>query len=130
MNNANSQEVVEKFLELFPEYINAYNEHLKGFGELLQHVFYSETINIPLVDLLKNNKDITLIKKYIGFIEYMWSEGDDTVRNVVDVTILENLSDYNDVWHSLSEYISWDFKEYINNELLLENCAMSHVDRL
>ncbi|MBP3808697.1 MAG: hypothetical protein ILA13_09975 [Eubacterium sp.] len=130
MDKVNSQKVIEKFLGLFPEYIDDYNEHLKDFGELLQHVFYSETINIPLVELLKNNVDVTLIKKYIGFIEYMWSEGDDTVRNVVDVTILENLSDYNDVWHSLDEYISSDFKEYINNEMLSENCAMSHVDRL
>ena len=62
------------------------------------------------------------------FIEYMWLRGDESVQNVVDVTILERLSDDKDVWNNLAVYISEDFKEYINKDLLSQNCAMWHVD--
>ncbi|MCR4784382.1 MAG: hypothetical protein K6A35_07685 [bacterium] len=125
--NKSSQEIVEEFLISFPEYIDHYYEHIKYYSELLQHIFYSETINSPLFDLLKRNKEKTKILKYVSFIENMWSQGDDTVRNVVDVTILERLSDENDVWSTLGIYISEDFRNYINGELILQNIAMSNV---
>ena len=124
----NSQEIVEEFLGIFPEYKVYYEEHIEDYGELLQHIFYAEAINIPLFDLLKNNNDFEQTTKYVRFIEYMWLRGDESVQNVVDVTILERLSDDKDVWNNLAVYISEDFKEYINKDLLSQNCAMWHVD--
>jgi len=32
-----------------------------------------------------------------------------------------------DVWNNLGKYISDEFRNYINNELLKQNCAMWHV---
>lgn len=123
----NAQETVDRFLNLFPEYKSAYNVHMNDYGELLQHVFYSEVINDPLSALLKNNKETDQIKKYVGFVEDMSFQGDESVQNVVDVTILECLSDDVDVWNNLGKYISDEFRNYINNELLKQNCAMWHV---
>lgn len=126
----NSQQVIEEFLYQFPEFKDYYKEHMDDYGELLQHVFYADVINVPLFDLLKTNTNSDLIKKYVQFIEFMWLHGDESVQNVVDVTILERLSDDRDVWHNLSTYISKDFKDYINNELLPQNCAMWHVESI
>ena len=44
--------------------------------------------------------------------------GDDNVRNVVDVTLLDRLSDSKQGWEHFEKYISEDFKNYINAELL------------
>ena len=49
---------------------------------------------------------------------------------MVDVTLLERLSDDEAVWLSFGKYISDDFKEYINEELLKDNIAMFHVGKL
>jgi len=124
----NSQEIVEEFLVMFPENRVYFDKHLEDYGELLQHIFYADVINDLLFDLLKNNNDSEQIKKFVGFIEYMWLKGDESVRNVVDVTILERLSDDKDVWNNLSTYISEEFKDYINKDLLSQNCAMWHVE--
>ena len=123
----NGRECIKEFLTLFPEHTEHYREHMADYGELLQHVFYAEVINIPLFDLLKSNDDLNRIQKYVKFIEHMWSQGDEAVRNVVDVTILERLSDDADVWRSLGKYISASLREHINGELLLQNYLMHHV---
>ena len=128
VSEMNSQEMVEEFLNIFPECKDYYSDHMSDYNDLLQHIFYAEVINLPLFALLKGNSDPCQIKKYVGFIELMWSHGDESIRNVVDVTILERLSDDKDVWYNFSTYISKDFKTYINKELLSQNYAMEHVE--
>lgn len=64
---------------------------------------------------------------YSKAIEMMWRYGDERVKNVVDVTLLERLSDNEKVWNPFGKYISQDFKEYINGELLSSNIAMCGV---
>ena len=66
-----------------------------------------------------------------GYTDKDWERyGDEAVKNVVDVTLLERLSDDEAVWLSFGKYISDDFKEYINEELLKDNIAMFHVGKL
>lgn len=60
----------------------------------------------------------------------MWSQGDETIQNVVDVTILEYLSDDEEVWIHFGTYISDNFRNYINRELLKQNRAMWHVKQV
>ena len=60
----------------------------------------------------------------------MWKYGDDSVRNVVDVTLLERLSDSKQGWQRFGKYISEDFKNYINEELLSNNIAMCGVSSI
>ena len=124
------REIIDLFLTLFPEYTDTYKEHISKYDELLQHVFYADVINDPLFELLKKGVDSNKIRKYVDFIELMWSQGDDTVQNVVDVTILERLSDDIDVWQGLGKYISDEFRNYINGVLLKENALMSHVEKI
>lgn len=126
-NGMDDQKVIEELLLLFPEHKSVFEYHMREFGELLNHVFYSKVIGDPLFDLLQSNKDTEKIKKYVRFIEHMWKEGNESVKNVINVTILEHLSDNKDVWHHLGTYISEEFREHINNELLVYNIAMQHV---
>ena len=123
----NQQDCIKRIIEVFPEYYELYLSHMSEYGEVLLHIFIAETINEPLVQLLKCHSDA---KKYCEIVESMWKNGDDTVRNVLDVTILERLSDDKVIWQEFGKVISLDFKNYINNEVLVHNVMMSSIKRL
>lgn len=105
--------------------------HIKDFGEILLHVLASKLITEPLIVLLKyNDKNAEVIELYCKMIELMWAHGDDLVVNVVDVTILERLSDEQEMWKRFGTYLTNDFKQYINNDVLTNNFMMGGVNRL
>ncbi len=124
------EEFAEKFISLFPEKKDSLDEHYADFNELLGHIYYADALNEPLIEMLSTNSDNVLISKYCSFIEDMWLNGDDDVVNIVEVTILERLSDDVNVWNRFGKYISNDFIRFINNEVLTENAMMMQVSRL
>ncbi len=104
------------------------DEHRKEFGEILIHVLAADFVVEPLIDLLKYHMDRKItIQMYCKAIEVMWKNGDDRVRNAVDVTILERLSDEERVWKRFGDFISGEFKNHINNEILNVNLMMEHA---
>ncbi|GLC78329.1 DUF7674 family protein [Lacrimispora brassicae] len=100
----------KNLLQFFPEYQREYQLNLKQYGEILGHVYFAE-INPVLSELLKINQDKDLIRKYIDFIEDMYSDGDDDVKNVVEVTILEYLGDDETVLRNAFTYFSEDLMQ-------------------
>lgn len=84
--------VVNEFLNAFPEYKSAYNEHIEYNNELLPHVFFGETINEDLPVLLEKHSDTGKLKNVFNFMERM-AEGDVHVQELLSMTILERLGD-------------------------------------
>lgn len=123
-------EMANKLIELFPEKGEALKMHYQDYGELLGHVFFAEEMNEPLIEILRYNRDVETINKYCSFILEMWKFGSDEVVNIVDVTILERLSDENEIWFKFGNYISDEFRLYINEVILKENNMMTFVPRL
>jgi hypothetical protein len=95
--NLNLDECALEFIEKFPEYKQAYYEHIDNYDDLLGHVFFGDSINETLTGLLKKNEDIVAIQRYINFINFMYKMGDHVVKNIVIVTILEYLGDEKEV---------------------------------
>lgn len=127
----NLDQICEKLIETIPEQQpNLKNSIEENNGELLGHIYFGNEFNNHLINLLKNYMEIEKIKKYCNFIEYMWKIGDSSVVNIVNVTILERLSDDQIVWNNFGRNISNEFKEYINNELIPNNVLMNHVNKL
>ena len=126
----NGQEILNAFLTAFPQHAKALKTHIADYGKLLPHIFYAETISEPLIQLLAETDDRPAAKKYCAFIEFMWSAGDESVKNVVDVTILERLSDDRVVWKRFGNEISAAFRRYINEDLLRSNGMMNSVEKL
>lgn len=124
MQKTAKEEMVRRLVRLFPDKQVALTEHYEEYGGLLGHIFFAEEVNEPLVKLLTQDAYSEMIGSYCGFIEEMWRNGDAAVVNIVDVTILERLSDDETVWRRFGQHISEDFKEYINRELLKKNCMM------
>lgn len=95
----------KKLVREFPEYQRAYQDHLRAYGEILGHVFFCE-INPVLSGLLRSNEDRAQIRKYVDFIEDMYANGDDEVKNIVTVTMLEYLGDDERVLRNVFGYFS------------------------
>ena len=70
------------------------------------------------------------ISAYCRFIEEMWRNGTDDVVNIVDVTVVECLSDDETVWNRFGKNILNEFKAYINDDLLKGNILMRGVAKL
>lgn len=107
-------------------------QHQKDYNEILLHILASELVSEPLIELatVSVDKNAEKINKYCRFIEEMWKTGDEDVVNVVEVTILEHLSDDEFVWHLFGSCISEEFREYINTEVLTSNTMMAGVKLL
>lgn len=89
------------------------DEHIEYYGKVLLHVYAADEIGEPLFELLENAKEDIRINILSKAVEVMWRYGDDETRNVVEVTLLERLSDNENVWNRFGNYISEDFKNYI-----------------
>lgn len=117
--------------ELIPNGKQVLEEHIKDFDEILLHLLAGDLVTEPLITLLKHHMDRKdTIKIYCKAIEVMWKNGDEAVVNVVDVTILERLSDEEKVWQRFGTFISDEFKKYINEEVLKFNLMMGGVKPL
>ncbi len=96
----------DKLIQIFPEYQEEYRLHLQKYGRILSHVFFGDIINPELSDLLRMNRNTDVIRVYIDFIDEMYRSGDDDIRNVVEVTILEYLGDSETVLRNAFTYFS------------------------
>lgn len=121
---------IKRIAEIFPECELLIKQHLEKYGEILLHVLSSELIHEPLIELLRVNKNRELIQTYCDFIEEMWKRGNDDVVNVVEVSVLERLSDDTKIWQRFGQYISEEFRMYINEQVLTLNMMMAGVEKL
>ena len=64
------------------------------------------------------------IQQYCSFVEKMYYDGDEDVKNVVEVTILEQLSDEEEVWLRFGTYLSNEFIREINTVLIPRNTML------
>ena len=126
----NIEECAEMLAERLPDGRRLYADHIKMYGEVLLHVLVGDMIDRPLVELLKSNENPDIIKIYCAVIEEMWLKGDDNVVNVVEVTVLEYLTDDGEVWQRFGSYISRNFRNYVNNEFIPNNLNYLNVENL
>ncbi len=109
------------FSEKLPDGADICAQHLAEYGQILLHVLAGELICVPLTALLRENTQSDSIRQYCDVIETMWKQGNDAVVNVVEVTILEYLTDDPILWQRFGENISDEFKKYINEICIPEN---------
>lgn len=124
MSKITKEHCAKLILNLENEDEQLLNEYLSEDNQILLHVLAGDLITEPLIELLRWNKKTELITEYCNLIELMWRDGNDDVLNVVDVTILEKMSDEEEIWYRFGTYISDDFKRFINEEQIPNNLMM------
>ena len=126
----NTVEMANYITDVFPQNKQYYKEHIRDYGAVLAHVFTIETINIPMEKDFNVGSESETFRKYCMLIQSLWENGDDEVRNVIDVTILESISDHKRMWETFGRHISQKFIDYINDEVLTENILMDSTPHL
>lgn len=62
--------------------------------EIPPHCLYGDTFDLYLSVLLHYYQEIDMIQRIFDFYEYLATEGDKEVKNLVEVTLLEYIWDY------------------------------------
>lgn len=131
-SNSLDKESCAKFLaDLTCDGRETLEQHIREYGEVLLHILAPELLGKPLIELLKHpSEQERKIQIYCNAIECMWRYGNEEAVNVVDVTLLERLSDDEKIWTAFGKNISNEFIKYINEDLLVANLMMCGVKPL
>ena len=127
------KEFLTEYVEWFPEKQNLCEEHISEFSEILPHIFAMQTVNIEINKAFQNG-DTKYFERLCRFVDHLWHlvchDDNDEILNVIDVTILESISDDKTMWQRFGSLISGEFREYINKVVLTGNVIMVHVENL
>ncbi len=110
------KEYAEYLASLSEQHKKFVEKHITDYGEILPHVL-ADCLTLPLSDALRNGH-IEMIQKYCAVLETLWKEGDSNILNVLEVTILEYLTDDPQCWQRFGKSISPEFRSWINREIV------------
>ncbi|WP_078410737.1 DUF7674 family protein [Priestia abyssalis] len=102
--------IAKIFIEHFEEYKPILQEHIDFNGEILNHVFFGEC-NDHFIKLIEEEKEISKIELLFDFFERMAIQGDDYVKELLSVTILEKLGDSKSVLKTAYKYMGPETKK-------------------
>jgi hypothetical protein len=89
-------EIISQFL---PGGTKLLDQHYNDYGEMLIHIFASEAISEPLIELISNpNSSEEELELYTDAIRFMLLHGDENVLNALYVTVYERLCDENEAF--------------------------------
>lgn len=95
--------------------------------QLMLHLFAGDVFTPCLLNCLKSGMNAA---PCLRLLERMWLEGDEYVRNVLEVTILERLSDEEEPWQSMGRQVSPAFRDIVNRVIMPGNGMFAHVKPL
>lgn len=98
-------------LSQFPEQARDIDLAYGTDGNILGHVFAYHAISQPMMSLC--HTDQAQFELYCDLLERLWMDGDESILDILNVTILEDLSEDSVVWKRFKEYIGDAFKRYI-----------------
>jgi len=102
----NSDDIlINQFLRLFPEFQDCYIEHLDFNQEFLGHVFFGDEVSTYVEKLLRRNDDIEQIEKFFSFFEWMATQTNLYIVQVLSTTILYNLGGDEDIFQKAVVYM-------------------------
>jgi hypothetical protein len=93
--SASTESFVQDLVTRFPSIRPIYDEHLDdNFGELLPHPFCGD-LTRWIVNLYSGNSGIEdadkQLRAILDFLELSYLEGDDDIKELISVSILENM---------------------------------------
>jgi len=113
MCQLNEKNIVVKLLYSIPEIREEYELEFEWWdGEFPGlHNIFGDVFNPFLIRLIKNNNNLNLLKRTFEFLENMAISNDDNVKNVLSVTVLENLGDDKKILNKSFEYMGANTKK-------------------
>ena len=91
---------------------------------VMLHLFAGDVFTPHLMKSLETGTDAA---PCLRLLERMWQEGNSFVRNVLDVTILERLSDDQELWQAVGRQVSPMVREIVNRVIMPGNSVYATV---
>jgi hypothetical protein len=115
-----------KYKDLTPDLILNYFPELKRMvenqiafwetEEVPAHCLYGDTFNLYLSALLHYNQETDMIRRIFVFYEFLATEGDAEVQNLVQTTLLEYLWDYSHIYQRALSFMG-EYTRKLNEEI-------------
>ncbi|WP_426333061.1 DUF7674 family protein [Paenibacillus silvae] len=102
---AHKSEISRLFLEVFPEFEAAYQEHISEYNEELAHVFFGDHVTSEVINQLKLEAFNSKAVKYFAFFEDIAKEADLYSRQVLTTTILTRIGDDITIFKEAKKYM-------------------------
>ncbi|WP_440110715.1 DUF7674 family protein [Paenibacillus sp. QZ-Y1] len=97
--------LIKQFLRLFPEFHDCYKVHLDFNQEFLGHVFFGDEVSTYVEKLLRENDDTEQIEKFFDFFEWMATQSNLYIAQVLSTTILYNLGGHTDILQKAQRFM-------------------------
>ena len=88
-----SEQFINVLLDFFPETNEEYKKNIEKYYEVLDTVIIEDIFMPVIIKLLKENKNIILLKSIFKYFEEVSCCGDEYLVNVFSITVLEKLGD-------------------------------------
>jgi hypothetical protein len=99
----NVLEVIDELTDEFKDFKPILQEHIEFNEELLPHVFFADCNNV-FINLIKENNP-QVLNKLFNFFERMAADGNNDVKEILTVSILEVLGDDRHVLNIAHKYM-------------------------
>lgn len=106
---------MQKMLEFLPSTVNAYEESVSYFGEVLETIIIEDIFMPQIIKLLKSGENIELISNIFRYFEEVSNCGDDYLIDLFSVTVLEKLGECSNSLNIAQRYVGPE-----TNKLLIE----------
>lgn len=97
--------ITREFLDMFPEFEAAYQEHISDYDTELAHVFFGDNVNEEIIKQLEQAQFNSTVDKYFVFFEKIAKEGDLYSRQVLTTTILARIGDDLNIYKEAQKYM-------------------------
>jgi hypothetical protein len=97
--------LIDQFIRQFPEFYECYIEHLEFNQEFLGHVFFGDEVSTYVEKLLCENDDIEQIEKFFSFFEWMATQKNLYIVQVLSTTIMYNIGGSSDILQKAESYM-------------------------
>ena len=91
---ATRDDVVDRLRDAVPEFGSTIDEPLAFYEEELAHVLFGDLVRFVLA--ARSNDDAGLVERVLAFADLALRDGDPWVRNLIQVSLVENVGPWDD----------------------------------
>lgn len=103
--DTNTEEILKTMLIFFPSAEEEYQGSIKKCGTILETVVMEDIFMPRIIKILEKNEESDLLERIFMYFEKVLSYGNDKAKNLLIVTVLENLGNDKTILNAAQKYM-------------------------
>lgn len=104
---------VKLLLEVVPELVSVYDEHIDDYDELLEHVLMGDVTRFA-EKLYIENSNSECLARLLGFLDKAYAVDDEKLNELISVSFLENLTRDEESFEGIRAKLSPQLKDELS----------------